>query len=108
MLAPKNNAAPRHNKRTPMKPSDNCTLLRPALALLTLLAASCSPVLQPSPTLPADPAIPPLSPLARQPAIPSFCLPTCLDALTKERESWRSTLTPRELQDKPANATTTR
>jgi hypothetical protein len=80
---------------------------RLVLALLTLLVASCSPVLQPSPTLPAVPAIPPLSPLARQPAIPSYCSPTCLDALTSERETWRNTLTQPESLGKSASGTTT-
>ncbi|MNT74772.1 hypothetical protein D3C72_2136190 [compost metagenome] len=81
--------------------------LRPMLASLTLLVASCSPVLPLSSMQVAEPAIPPLSGAARQPAIPSWCLPTCSAGLTHERESWRQLLTMPESPASPANAVTT-
>ena len=65
----------------------------PAIAL-TLLASACSSSL---PTTPATtvppPQRPPLPANARQTQPPlSICLPTCSDALTKEREIWRQRL----------------
>lgn len=51
--------------------------------------------------------LPPLPDYARQPTTPSECLPTCLDALTRERESWRTSLTSGTLQVGPVNNSTT-
>lgn len=53
-------------------------------------------------------AIPPLPAEARQPAIPSECLPTCSKGLTVERESWLNMLTPPGLPVLPASAPMTR
>lgn len=59
------------------------------LPLLLLLTACASKL----PCSSLAPAIPPLPPEARQPAMPSICSPTCSAGLTRERESWRRSLT---------------
>lgn len=76
------------------------------LAPLALLLAGCASALPSSPSV--EPAIPPLPAEARQPAIPSKCLPTCSSALTVERESWLNMLTQPGSQDKHASGPTTR
>ena len=68
--------------------------IRPRLMLWPLLLslASCahdSPLLRPV----QGPSIPPLPAEARAPETPPECLPTCLQGLTTERESWLDTLT---------------
>ena len=60
-------------------------MLLPALLLLSACAHKSSAYVEP-------PAIPPLPSEARQPTIPSACLPSCSANLTTERESWLSTL----------------
>lgn len=74
------------------------------LMLLVLLLSGCASdsvnLLRPV----TPPTIPPLPAQAKQPAIPSMCLPTCSAALTKERESWLNTLTPPASPGRPANA----
>lgn len=52
--------------------------------------------------------IPPLPSYARQPTTPSVCFPTCLDALTQERESWQTLLNSGALPAEPANGDTKR
>ena len=92
-----------------MKPKLNSLLRAPMLMLLAALATACSsvsPPLSPQPVPP--PRIPALSPLSRQPAIPSECLPTCSAALTSERESWLNTPTPPALPGQGASGTMTR
>ena len=78
---------------------------RAASAWLT----SCAPV---SPSLPAGPApvpaIPPLPAVARQPAIPSECLPTCSAGLTGARGPRLNMLTQPGLQGEPASGPTGR
>lgn len=77
-------------------------------ALLALLLTACatnSPVIAPPPEPPAIPALP-LQ--ARQPPTPSICSPTCSAGLTRERQSWRNSLTRPTPQDSPASAATTR
>ena len=67
--------------------------LSPALLLLlTVLASGCSTpgARVPQPAGAPIPAIPPLSP---QPALPTWCVPTCLDALQVEQLSWLEWLT---------------
>lgn len=77
------------------------------LATLMLLLTGCASELPSwSPPVTA-PAIPPLPQLARQPPIPSACLPTCSAALTVERESWLSTPIPPALPDRRAKEHTT-
>ncbi len=71
------------------------TVIKPwqMLAPLALLLSSCACELPSLPQPPAPPAIPPLPAEARQPEIPSMCLPTCSAGLTLERESWLNTPT---------------
>ncbi len=76
------------------------------LAPLMLLLASCVSEL-PTWSPPVEPAaIPPLPAEARQPAIPSECLPTCSKGLTVERESWLNMLTPPGSLDWPLSERT--
>ncbi len=78
----------------------------PMLALLTLLLASCASEL-PTWSPPVEPAtIPSLPAEARQPTIPSVCLPTCSEGARRERGSWLNMLTPRESRDRPASEPT--
>lgn len=62
--------------------------LWPLLLLLTGCAHD-SPLLRPV----QGPSIPPLPAEARAPESPPECLPSCLQGLTTERESWLDTLT---------------
>ena len=76
------------------------------LLLLVMLLPACA---SNSPTTASVPAaIPPLPGEARQPKTPSFCYPTCSAGLTRERESWQSSLTAPTLQDAPAKLPTIR
>ena len=52
--------------------------------------------------------IPPLPSYARQPTTPSVCWPTCLDALTHERESWQTWLNSGALPAELVNVPTTK
>jgi hypothetical protein len=80
---------------------------KPKLVMLLLcLTAGCSS--PPSATSVEPARIPPLPPEARQPPTPSWCLPTCSAALSRERMTWRSLL-ENEAQPAPsASALTTR
>nr|KVH38087.1 hypothetical protein WS87_00295 [Burkholderia sp. MSMB0856] len=62
----------------------------PILLLPMLLVTACA---SKSPSSSSGPAIPQLSPEARQPATPSICLPTCSAALTSARANWQKSLT---------------
>lgn len=66
----------------------------PAL-LLPLLLTGCASPSTPSATavVTRQVQLPPLPASARQPQTPSACLPTCLQALTQERERWLTSLT---------------
>lgn len=84
---------------------------RPGLMLapLMLLLASCAGGLTNwSPPVAPVPTIPPLPAEARQPAIPSECLPTCSKGLTAERESWLRLLTPAASQGSRVSGPTMR
>lgn len=77
---------------------------------LSLLVTSCAPHYQTSSASlqPVKPAgFQPLPQQARQEPKPPFCLPTCLTALTSERENWRNMLTGQELPVRHANASIT-
>lgn len=92
-----------------MKPKLKSLLRAPMLMMLAALATACSSVSPPlSPQPVPAPRIPALSPLSRQPAIPSECLPTCSAALTSERESWLNTPMPPASPARAASVTTTR
>ena len=89
-----------------MTPDSNWTPRMLTLLLLALLLPACA---SNSPTtVPATPAVPPLPGEARQPKTPSFCYPNCSQGLTRERESWRSSLTAPTSQDAPAKLPTIR
>ncbi|EJN17255.1 hypothetical protein PMI36_05589 [Pseudomonas sp. GM79] len=70
------------------------TLRLPLLLLMAGLAACSSK----SPTsLPVEsPVLPRLPAEARQEPTLQFCLPTCVEALTKQREAWQKRLTEAE------------
>lgn len=90
-----------------MTPRNKLTQRALMLLLPTLLLMGCA---HESPNLsqpPEHPAIPPLPAQARQPAIPSMCLPTCSRALTAERETWQHMLTLPASPEQPASAPTT-
>lgn len=75
---------------------DNNKLPRPVplLIVLVLLSAGCATRLPPIAPPSVQPAQrPPLPKEGRQPPIPSICLPTCSDGLTRARENWRASLT---------------
>ena len=76
------------------------------LLLLALLLPACASSLPTTASVPA--AVPPLPGEARQPKTPSFCYPTCSQGLTRERESWQSSLTAPISQDAPAKLPTIR
>ena len=82
-------------------------LLLLALIALLLLASGCAATLPTtSPPTVSGPQLQPLPASARQTAPPLICLPTCSDALTSERESWRQSLTPPAPVVPPASAPT--
>ena len=94
--------------KTPNKPKPFLSPWTMLAILLLLLTSGC--VTQPK-TLPPSPVrgvqLPPLPATARQATTPSVCSPTCSDALTKERESWRQSLTKAASVGSPASAPTT-
>ena len=95
--------------KTPSKPRPFLPLWTALALLLLWLISGCATqpqTLQPS--LVRGVQLPPLPAVARQGATPSVCLPTCLDALTSERESWLILLTPGTSQAAPVNGPTMR
>ncbi len=81
-----------------MKPTNKPLSLKLMLLVLPLLLQACVASLPATPPLfVKPPAIPALPKEARQPQIPSVCLPTCSAALTKDRASWQAMLTVPEL-----------
>ena len=61
--------------------------------LLVWLLAGCETQPTQPPSEPAKPVkLAPLPQYAKQPAMPSECLPSCLEGLTKERASWQTLL----------------
>ena len=89
-----------------MTPDQNWMQRMLMLLLLALLLPACASNLPTTASVPA--AIPPLPGEARQPKTPSFCYPNCSQGLTRERESWRSSLTAPTSQDVPAKLPTIR
>ena len=89
-----------------MTPDPNWTQRMLMLLLLALLLPACASNLPTTASVPA--AIPPLPGEARQPKTPSFCYPTCSQGLTRERESWQSSLTAPTSQGAPAKLPTIR
>ncbi|KKY64169.1 hypothetical protein OA41_20485 [Klebsiella aerogenes] len=94
-----------------MKQTENLRryVLKPLM--LSLLVTGCAPHYQTSSASlqPVKPAgFQPLPQQARQEPRPPFCLPTCLTALTSERENWRNMLTGQELPVRHASASTTK
>ena len=83
-----------------MTPDPNWMQRMTMLLLLALLLPACASNLPTSASAPA--AVPPLPGEARQPKTPSFCYPTCSQGLTRERESWQSSLTAPTSQGAPA------
>lgn len=82
----------------------------PAVLLLIVpaLMAGCATNPEPMPPLPVrNVQIPPLPQTSRQPPTPLICLPDCLTALMKERESWLQSLTMPAPEGLPAKPTTT-
>ena len=81
-------------------------------ALLLIVALSqvqgCASALLPKlPVVPKPPMIPALPPEARQPPVPDFCLPTCLDAWNRLVDSLLKKPPSDASRGSPANATTT-
>ena len=78
--------------------------------LVALLSSCAAPSSNRSPVaLEAAPvAIPQLPEVARQPALPAWCSPTCAAAVARELQSWRLRLMPPEVQASPASEPTTR
>lgn len=64
------------------------------LVLLLLLSGCATPTVQPAPV-----KLPALPTSAEQPTKPPICEPTCLDGLTKLRESLADSLTKPTKQD---------
>ena len=89
-----------------MTPDPNWTQRMLMLLLLALLLPACASSLPTTASVPA--AVPPLPGEARQPKTPSFCFPTCSQWLTRERESWQSSLTAPTSQGAPAKLPTIR
>ncbi len=87
----------------------NFKLALPALLLLALLLSATLSGCASQPTyLPIEaPRLPPLPAEARQPPIPSECLPTCSDALTTEQKSWLPTPIKPVSPASPASEVTT-
>lgn len=91
-----------------LKPKRSLPVLLLTLCVLTVLLPACGTQpqqLQSEPVKPA--AVPPLASEGRQPKTPPECLPTCLQALTPERESWQKLLMNAGLPVQPASAPTT-
>jgi len=81
-------------------------LFRSSVIVLPLLLLAVGCATQPEP-LPPEPVLIqaprlPLPPEARQPAPPPICLPSCLQGLMRERESWLRLLKPEGSQGLPA------
>lgn len=82
---------------------------KPALMLLALalLLTACESAPRYTPPLPVRPAqVPPLPALAKQPAPPPICSPTCSAGLQTELESWLTMPTGPALPARPASAPT--
>ena len=90
-------------------PKPNTLLMLAPLALLLTACASKSPLspVPPAPVLVSrQVTLPALPASARQPQTPPECSPTCLQALTIERERWLSLLTPPKAPALPASGPT--
>jgi len=96
-------------RKTMPKKSPPFISISTVLALLAVwLLSGCVTPPKPLPSAPVRSVqIPPLPTFARQPATPSACLPTCLDALTNERAYWQTLLTGDTSPAVPVSASTT-
>lgn len=91
------------------KPELKLRWLHVLLPLLIVWLPGCASKLPDSPARSVKPpAIPSLPAEARQPIVPSICLPSCTQALTIERGNWLQKLTGEESPVSPASAPTTR
>ena len=90
--------------KTPAKPKPFLPLWTMLLLLIVWLVSGCET--QPK-TLPPSPVqgvqIPPLPMAARQAQTPSTCLPSCLEAWTKQRQDMQQRLTQAASVDLPAS-----
>lgn len=97
-----------HSYSMPKKPPAYSMLLALLALLLMLPLAACeTQPLQPSPAAVRSVQLPPLPAFARQPTIPSECLPSCLDGLTRERTFWQTLLIGDTSPAEPASESTT-
>lgn len=81
-------------------------LMLTAILLLLIGCKAASMLQSPPPVRPAQ--IPPLMSAARQPPIPSECLPTCSAAASVELDSWLPMPTRPASPARPAKPVTTR
>jgi len=92
----------------PPKPKPFISTWTVLVLVLALSLSGCGTRPTPLPSAPVRGVqLPPLPTYARQPETPSECLPTCLDGLMRERQSWLTLLTDDSSLDAPANASTT-
>ena len=98
-------------RKKPMPPKSK-PFISIGTALVIVLLWSLAGCKTPPAPLPPAPVrsvqIPPLPSYARQPTTPSVCWPTCLDALTHERESWQTWLNSGALPAELVNVPTTK
>jgi len=84
---PRSNAVSKSLPKSPARKPNAPHWLKLSLCALPLLLTACGTVREPlPPVVVAPPAIPPLPQSARQPALPEWCSPTCLEAWRKEAE----------------------
>jgi len=94
-------------KPTPERPPPFISTWAALAIVLIWSLSACGTRPTPLPSAPVRSVqLPPLPTYARQPETPSECLPTCLDGLTRERQSWLTLLTEEESPAAPANANT--
>lgn len=77
------------------------------IVALSQVQGCASGLLKSLPVVPKPPMIPALPPEARQPPVPEFCLPTCLDAWNRLVDSLLKRPPSGASKGSPANATTT-
>lgn len=95
-------------KPTPKKSPPFISIWAALVLVLMWSLAGCTLPLQPPPSEPVRSVqLQPLPTWARQPETPSECWPTCSDALTSARASWRTSLTEATSPAAPVSASTT-
>ena len=87
------------------RPQSDWHVLIPMLIVLALFLTGCSGNSTKSSGSPAT--LPDLSPLARQPETPSYCLPTCSSNAATDTQGWQNSLMPLTQPVPPANSPTT-